>query len=47
MNGVLGDLAGVDTIGLNVRIDNHAALRLYESLGFARHCEFYEGLATP
>jgi ribosomal protein S18 acetylase RimI-like enzyme len=47
MNGVLGDLAGVETIGLNVRTDNDAALRLYESLGFARHCEFYEGLATP
>ncbi len=44
---VLGELAGVETIGLNVRADNVAALRLYESLGFARHCEFYEALATP
>lgn len=34
------------TIGLNVRAHNHAALRLYESLGFVRHCSFYEGLAT-
>jgi ribosomal protein S18 acetylase RimI-like enzyme len=44
---VLGELAGVETIGLNVRADNDAALRLYESLGFARHCHFYEGLARP
>ena len=44
---VLDALAGVETIGLNVRADNDAALRLYESLGFARHCEFYEALATP
>ena len=42
---VLGELAGVETIGLNVRADNDAALQLYESLGFARHCQFYEALA--
>ncbi len=42
---VLDALAGIETIGLNVRADNEAALRLYESLGFVRHCEFYEALA--
>ncbi len=44
MNAVLGDLAGVETIGLNVRADNAAARQLYESLGFVRHCEFYEAV---
>jgi ribosomal protein S18 acetylase RimI-like enzyme len=47
MNAVLGELAGVETIGLNVRADNDAAIHLYESLGFVCHCQFYEALATP
>lgn len=44
--GVLGTLRGIETIGLNVRADNDAALYLYESLGFTRHCQFYEALAN-
>ena len=46
-NAVLGELSGVETIGLNVRADNDAARHLYESLGFVRHCQFYEALAIP
>lgn len=43
---VLRDLASVETVGLNVRADNVSAIHLYESLGFSRHCEFHEALAT-
>jgi GNAT superfamily N-acetyltransferase len=43
---VVHELAGIETVGLNVRADNDAAIRLYESLGFVRHCEFREALAT-
>ena len=43
---VLHELAGIETVGLNVRADNDAAIRVYESLGFVRHCEFREALAT-
>lgn len=43
---VLHELAGIATVGLNVRADNDAAIRVYESLGFVRHCGFYEALAT-
>lgn len=43
---VLHELAGIETIGLNVRADNAAAIRVYESLGFIKHCDFREALAT-
>ncbi len=43
---VLAGLAGIETVGLNVRADNPAAIHLYESLGFVRHCPFVEALAT-
>jgi ribosomal protein S18 acetylase RimI-like enzyme len=43
---VIHELAGIETVGLNVRADNDAAIRVYESLGFVRHCEFREALAT-
>jgi len=42
---VVHELAGITTIGLNVRADNTAAIRVYESLGFAPHCDFREALA--
>ena len=44
---VLRELNGIETVGLNVRADNDAAIRVYESLGFVRHCQFYEAMATP
>lgn len=46
MKAVLAGLAGVGTVGLNVRADNAAALQLYESLGFTRHCTFFEAVAS-
>lgn len=46
VSAVLRALAGIETVGLNVRVDNHAATQLYESLGFVRHCQFVEALAT-
>ena len=43
---VLNELHGIETIGLNVRADNAAAIRVYESLGFVTHCPFIEAIAT-
>ncbi len=43
---VLKDLAGLQTVGLNVRDGNIAAIKVYESLGFRKHCDFFEALAV-
>jgi ribosomal protein S18 acetylase RimI-like enzyme len=43
---VMRELAGVETVGLNVRADNAAAIQLYESLGFTQFCPFYEAIAA-
>jgi GNAT superfamily N-acetyltransferase len=43
---VLHALSGIETIGLNVRADNDGAIKMYERLGFVRHCPFTEALGT-
>lgn len=44
---VLRELQEISTIGLNVRQDNTAAIRTYETLGFRKHCAFHEGFSVP
>ena len=38
--------AGIETIGLNVEIDNAAAIRAYEKLGYRMAFEYWEGTAV-
>ena len=37
---------GIATIALNVRSDNHHAIRAYERLGFERYCEYQEAIVV-
>lgn len=37
---------GIPTIALNVNEENHAAIQVYERLGFQCHCRFIEGIST-
>ena len=45
---VAADLAakGCQVIALNVEQHNTAAVRVYEKLGFRRHCAFHEGIVV-
>lgn len=48
MQALLAELRrlGIQTIVLNVRMDNHPAIQLYRGLGFMPYCGFYEGRGT-
>lgn len=47
-NAVVADLQALKlrTIILNVHIENHAARKVYERLGFEIHCEYFEAVAS-
>src|SRR5215472_15157285 len=40
VDGLFG--MGIGTVALNVNVENAAAIRVYESLGFRPHCQFRE-----
>ncbi|MBY0496436.1 MAG: GNAT family N-acetyltransferase [Cyanobacteria bacterium] len=44
-SAVLHRLRHLKTVGLNVREDNAPAIRVYQSLGFEKYCEFREAVA--
>jgi ribosomal protein S18 acetylase RimI-like enzyme len=48
-SAVVGELLRINlrTIALNVSQNNEVAIRVYERLGFLRHCTYYEGLTAP
>ena len=48
VSAVLDELldAAVETIVLNVAIENQTAAELYQKLGFMPYCGFYEGIGT-
>jgi ribosomal protein S18 acetylase RimI-like enzyme len=46
-SAVVHRLRHLKTIGLNVREDNAPAIRVYQSLGFVKHCDFKEAIARP
>lgn len=47
MAAVLHELRECGTVGLNVRDGNTAAIKVYESLGFEKYCDFREAVAYP
>ncbi len=43
---VVDALSPLETIALNVRASNTPAIRAYEAIGFAHHCDFYEAVTN-
>jgi ribosomal protein S18 acetylase RimI-like enzyme len=45
VSAVARELAPLPTVILNVHCENQAAIRVYQKLGFTKHCEYWEALA--